>query len=101
MNAILVVISAIGLVLGSLVAAGLLCWLLWRTLALVRHPDWAAAVILILIALAVTGNLPNSQLLDLALAYAFVAVVPLWFEGRTWRREHPANRSKPHAAGNP
>jgi hypothetical protein len=101
MNAILVVISAIGLIMSSLAAAALLCWLLWQTLALVRHPDWAAAVILILIALAVTGNFPNSQFLDLALAYALVAVVPLWFEGRTWRREHPAIKSKPHAAGNP
>jgi hypothetical protein len=99
MDALLGVIAAMGQVLGSLAAAGLLCWLLWQIFAQVRHPDWAAAMILILIALAVTGNLPNSQFLNLVLAYAVLAVVPFWIAGRTWRREHPRMGSKPHAGG--
>lgn len=101
MNAILVAITSIGLVLGGLATAAILCWLLWRIFVLVRHPNWAAAVILILIALAVNGSLPNSQLLHLALAYAIVAVVPLWIEGRKWRQEHPVTKSKPLAGVSP
>lgn len=94
MTAILTLVTSIGLVLGGLTAAALLCWLLWRTFLLVRHPDWAAAIIPILIALAASGKLPNSQFLHLALAYAIVGVVPLWIEGRRWRHDHSATPNK-------
>lgn len=88
MDAILVVMASLGLVVGSLVAAVALCWLLWRAFALIHHPELAAGGILILVALALTDHLPDSQMLDLTLAYAFAAAVPLWLGGAAWRRAH-------------
>jgi len=86
MHTILMMISSIGLVVGGLAAAAALCWLLWQLFRPIRHPDWAPSIILVLAGLAVTGNLPDSQFLHLALAYAVAAAIPLWMEGRAWRR---------------
>lgn len=88
MDTILTVVTSLGLIIGSLAAAAMLCWLLWRMFLLIHHPDWAPIGIAILVALALTGHLPDSQLLALALAYAVAAAVPLWMEGRTWRKEY-------------
>lgn len=88
MDTILVVITSLGQVIGSLVAAVALCWLLWRAFALIHHPELAAGGILILVALALTDHLPDSQMLDLTLAYAFAAAVPLWLGGAAWRRDY-------------
>ena len=88
MDTILVVMTSLGQVVGSLVAAVTLCWLLWRAFALIHHPELAAGGILILVALSLTDRLPDSQMLDLTLAYAFAAAVPLWLGGTTWRKAH-------------
>lgn len=88
MDAILVVMTSVGQIVGSLLAAVALCWLLWRVFALVHHPELASGGILILAALALTDHLPASQMLDLTLAYAFAAAVPLWIGGAAWRRNY-------------
>lgn len=88
MNAIIVVVTSVGLIVGSLLAAVGLCCLLWWAFMRIHHPEWAPIGILVLIGLALTGNLPDSQLLQLALAYSVAAALPLWFEGRAWRRGH-------------
>ncbi|MBC9033794.1 hypothetical protein IAG41_15465 [Sphingomonas sp. JC676] len=86
MHTILVMISSVGLVIGGLAAAAALCWLLWQLFAQIRHPDWAPSIILVLAGFGMTGNLPDSQFLHVALAYALAAAIPLWMEGRAWRR---------------
>jgi hypothetical protein len=96
MNAILAVVSSLGLVIGSLVTATVLCWLLWRVFVATRHPDWAPGGIAILVALALTGNLPGSPFLQLALAFSVAGAVPLWIEGRAWRRSHGVGRRSAH-----
>ena len=87
MQLILIVAGAIGLVVGSLAAAALLCWFLWYAFRLVLHPEWAVSAVLILLVLALVGELPKSQFLNMTLTFAVVAAVPLWFAGRTWRKQ--------------
>lgn len=90
MGAVLVVVTSLGLVFGSLIAAAFLCWFLWQIFALIHRPNWAFSGILVLVVLALTGRLPNSQFLHLALAYAFAAAAPLWIGGAASRRNQIA-----------
>ena len=87
MQLILIAAGAIGLIVGSLAAAALFCWLLWYVFRLALHPEWGAPAILILLVLGLVGKLPKSQFLDMTLTFAVVAAVPLWFAGRAWRRQ--------------
>lgn len=87
MQTILMVAGAIGLTVGSLLAAALLCWLLWDVFRFVRHPEWAPSAVVVLLVLAVTGKLPHSEFLDMVLAFSVIAAVPLWIAGRAWRKE--------------
>lgn len=88
MQAILLILTAIASVVGGLVAAALLCWLLWHLFTPIRHPEWAPLVILILTWLALVGKLPDSEFLHMTLAFAMVAAVPFWIAGRTWRNHY-------------
>lgn len=87
MQLILIAAGAIGLVAGSLAAAALLCSFLWYAFRLVLHPEWAVSAVLILLVLALAGDLPKSPFLDMTLTFAVVAAVPLWFTGRAWRKQ--------------
>ena len=98
MQLILMVVEAIGLVVGSLAAAVLLCWFLWYAFRLVLHPEWAVSVVLMLLLLAFAGELPKSQFLDMTLTFAVVAAVPLWFAGRAWRKQRSAGFEQPAPA---
>ncbi len=91
MQSILMVVEAIDLVVGSLVAAALLCWSLWHASRLVLHPKWAVCAVLMLLLLAFAGELPKSRFLDMTLTFAVVAAAPLWFAGREgpWRLVKP------------
>jgi len=91
MHLLLIALESIALVVGSLAAAILLCWLLWFLFRLLRHPAWAALAILVLVALACTGHLPASPFLQMMLAFAALGAIPLWTEGRAWRRQAKAN----------
>jgi len=87
MQLILIVAGAIGLVVGSLAAAALLCWFLWYVFQLALHPEWGALAILIFLVLGLVGELPRSQFLAMTLTFAVIAAAPLWFAGRAWRRQ--------------
>jgi hypothetical protein len=88
MRMILSIVEQLGLLIGSVTAAGLLCWLLWRCFRPIGHPDWGALVLVALALLAIAGMLPDSRFLDLSLVFAALAALPLWLAGRTWRRQH-------------
>lgn len=79
MQLILMAFEAVGLIVGSLIAAVLFCWFLWRAFAIVGHPQWASLVVLAVILLALFGELPRNQFTDMALAFSGVAALPLWF----------------------
>jgi hypothetical protein len=87
MQLILTAAGAVGLIVGSLLAAALLCSFPGFAFRHVRHPEWAVSPVLILLLLRIAGQLPKSQFLDMTLTFAAVAVVPLWFARRA-RREH-------------
>lgn len=87
MKLILVAAGAIGMVVGSLAAAVLLCWFLWYAFRLMLHPEWGASAILMVLMLALFGELPKSEFLNMTLTFAVVAAVPLWFAGRAWRNQ--------------
>lgn len=87
MQLILMVGEAVGLIVGSLLAAGLLCGGLWYGFRLVLHPGWAAVVVLILVVLALGGRLPKTEFLDMTLTFAAIAAAPLWIAGRAWCRQ--------------
>jgi len=84
-------LESIALIIGSLLAAILLCWLLWFLFRLLRHPAWSALAILALVALACTGRLPASPFLQMVLAFAALGAIPLWSEGKAWRRRAQDN----------
>ncbi|MDP5281123.1 hypothetical protein Q9Q95_19520 [Sphingomonas sp. DG1-23] len=102
MHTVLMIAAPIGLVAGGLALTVLLSCLLWQVLKPVRHPEWAPIVIVVLLVLAVTGVLPRSDLLNMVLAFSAVATIPLWIEGRAWRRRRPeAGRSRRRAVPAP
>jgi hypothetical protein len=86
MHTILVLVETVALVAGALAGAAMLCCATWYMCRLVHHPEWAAFLILCLVAVALTGALPRSGLLNLALAFALAGTLPLWLAGRDWRR---------------
>jgi hypothetical protein len=98
MHLLLIGLESIALVVGSLAAAIMLCSLLWCLFRLLRHPAWAALAILVLVALACTGHLPASPFLQMMLAFAAIGAIPLWAEGRAWRRPTGANAPRRHSA---
>lgn len=107
MQTIVLVAQAFGAVVAGLAAAVLFCCLAWQVFRLVHHPEWAALTIAALLALAWAGRLPKSQVLDMALLFALVAALPLWFAGRaSHERDAPplpappskAKRSLPYPA---
>lgn len=87
MELILIAVEAIASTIGSLAAAGLLCWLLWYAFRLVSHPEWGAVAVLMLLGLALLGALPKSEFMKMTLMFAVIAAVPLWIAGRAWHRQ--------------
>ncbi len=77
--------ESILLVLGSLMLAVITVVMAWWTFRAVRHPELSATVPLLLFGCLVAGLLPRGPLLPMAAAFASVAIVPLWIEGRAWR----------------
>jgi|GEM_PF-973967 len=90
MYVILIILGSIALMIGSMAAGILSCWLLWSGFKRVGHPEWGPPIILIPGALALIGQFPVSEFLALALIFAGLAVVPFCAEGLAWRarRDH-------------
>lgn len=85
MHMLLVIIESVGLIVGSAVAAVLLCWLLWRAFRLVRHPAWGPPIVIVPVVLWGIGMLPRSDFLRLTLVFAMLVAIPFCVEGRAWR----------------
>lgn len=85
-----VIAQTIGLTLASALAGILLCAALWLVFRLVRHPEWGPPLIIVPVALAVAGALPDSEFLHRTLIFAAAAVGPFYIAGLIWR----ANRRK-------
>ena len=83
---ILIMAEAIGEIGGALIAASLLCWLLWNGFKLLHLPAWAMWSLLLVPLLAVAALLPNSEFLGMTLAFAASGTIPLWIDGRTLRK---------------
>jgi hypothetical protein len=80
--------DALGLVLGSLVAAALFCWLCWSAFKLVHHPELGVPFCLALAVWAGGSIFAASPFLRLAGVYAALVAVALWPLGIAWRRQH-------------
>ena len=94
MQVLLVIVESIGLIVGSVAAAILLCWFLWRAFRLVRHPAWGPPIVVVPVILWAANMLPRSDFLRMTLVFALLAAIPFWIEGRAWRvawieRQHP------------
>jgi hypothetical protein len=85
MGTVLVMLGSIGLIVGSLTAGILICWLLWSAFKLIRHPELGPPLVVIPAFLALTGRLPDSEFLAMTLIFAVLAVVPFCIEGLAWR----------------
>lgn len=85
MHIILVALESIGLVLGSLVLAGLLNGVLWSAFRRLHHPDWAWIIVAVPVVAIFAASPPRSAFLRLALAFTVMLALPFWVEGRAWR----------------
>lgn len=85
MHVILIILGSVGLMIGSMAAGILSCWLLWSGFKWMRHPEWGPPIVLIPGAFVLMGQLPASEFLALALIFAGLAVVPFCAEGVAWR----------------
>jgi len=85
MHILLVIMESLGLIIGSIVAAILLCWSLWSAFRLVRHPAWGPPIVIVPAVLWAADMLPPSDFLRLTLVFALLAAIPFWVEGRAWR----------------
>ncbi|WP_066824335.1 hypothetical protein [Sphingomonas mali] len=85
MQILLVIVESIGLVVGSIAAAILLCWLLWSAFRLIRHPAWGPPIVILPVILWAANMLPRSEFLRMTLVFALLAAIPFWIEGRAWR----------------
>jgi hypothetical protein len=92
MDILLVIVESVGLVVGSIVAAILLCSLLWTVFKLVHHPAWGPPIVVVPVILWAANLLPRSEFLRMTMVFAMVAAVPFWVEGRAWRTAWTAAR---------
>lgn len=84
MHMVLIIAQSIGLTLASAAAGILLCLSSWLIFRLVRHPQWGPALMLVPVALAMTGKVPDSEFLRRTLVFAAAAAGPFWIAGLVW-----------------
>lgn len=75
-------LEAIGLVLGSLLAAGLLCWLASKLADRLHHHSWGAIIVLILLSTLSISGLTDSGFVRLSVAYGLFGALFLWIMAR-------------------
>jgi hypothetical protein len=75
-------LEAIGLVLGSLLAAGSICWLASRVADRLHHRSWAAFLVLVFLAILLSG-LSRSDFVMLSVIYGLFGALFLWLPTRT------------------
>lgn len=89
--------ETVALIVGSILAATLLCCLLWRWFRRLPHPDWAAVAVWPA-ALLILHEIPtDSVFLRMTLAFTLVGAISLWIEGRALKQSYtnPVVRAAP------
>jgi drug/metabolite transporter superfamily protein YnfA len=92
MYMVLVIAQTIAFTVATAAAGILLCWSLWLLFRLIRHPAWGSPLVLIPLALAMAGKLPESEFIRRMLTFAAAAAGPFCIAGLVWRanrRDHP------------
>ena len=95
-----ILLGSLGLVIGSIAAAVAICWVGWTLFRLVRHPQWGALAVVIVLLLLFPKYFQNSELARTAIVFAGVAAIALFFVGsdapppKTPGRDRSADRPK-------
>lgn len=85
METLNVLVEALGLVLGSFVAAIGISLVAWAAFARVRHPEWAAPAIALTLVLVLATHVMAGEFLSMLTILMVVAMPIIWIEGRAWR----------------
>jgi len=85
-------LQAIGLVLGSLVLACLLCWLASTLAGRMHHDNWAAVIVLALSTIFVLSGLTHSQFIKLSTVYCVFGAIFLYITTRSRIAQRPLRR---------
>jgi len=72
-------IKAIGLVVGSLVVSGVLCWIAAGAAERLHHRNWAAFLVLIALSFLFLSGMTQSSFVKLVAAYGVVGALVLFF----------------------
>ena len=75
-------------VIGSLLAAFLLCYLGWNAFKLVHHPEIGVLFLLCLGWIGLRHHLTASTFVQMVVVYTGLGALILWPVGREWHRDH-------------
>ncbi|WP_185999050.1 hypothetical protein ACLIMP_22935 [Novosphingobium aerophilum] len=75
-------LGAIGLVLGSLLAAGLVCWMATSVADRLHHHNWAGFFVLAILAATLLAGLAHSDFIKLGLTYGVFGALALILASR-------------------
>lgn len=89
-----ILLGSLGLVIGSIAAAVAICWTGWTLFRLVRHPQWGALTVVIVLLLLFPKSFQNSELVRTAIVFAGVAAIALLFVGRDAPTPGPVGRDR-------
>jgi len=78
-------LEALGLILGSMVAAIGIGAGAWAIFARIFHPEWSALAVILAVVAAILTRLVHGEFLSMVAILMLVAVPFLWIEGRAWR----------------
>lgn len=90
-----ILVTAIGLTLGSLLVAVLLSCLAWWLATRVHHPRWGATFLLVVVGGAWLAALGHSEFVKMATVFALVGVGLLYFVGREEQDGGSSRDTKP------
>lgn len=90
-----ILVTAVGLTLGSLLVAVSLSCLAWWLATRVHHPRWGAAFLLIIVGGAWLAALGQSEFVKMATVFALVGSGLLYFVGREEQGGGPSRDTKP------
>ena len=88
MNLVAVILSSVGLALGSVVAGAAICFALWWIGRCLEHPAWGLPLAVVLVPVAVV--LPASSFLDMTAVFAVMFSAVLWLSLRQRDSRHAA-----------
>lgn len=86
-----ILLAALAPIVGGLIAAVALGYLLWNLLKMLRHPEYGPMIGLIGILALILVGVRVHQLLAMTAFFLFIAAVVAWPEGAEWRKRHPGN----------